>query len=50
MRMRTNPRTIILAVVILAAVWVGIRLIINQPIIPEVITNLFKNITASKAG
>ena len=49
-RIKTNPRTIIIAVVALLTFWIGIRLITKQPIIPTAIIDFFRNITSNKTG
>ncbi len=43
-------RTILIAVVILLAFWIGIRVLTKQPIVPVGIADFFKNITSNKTG
>jgi predicted nucleic acid-binding Zn ribbon protein len=46
----TNLRTIIIAVGVLLGIWVVVRILTKQPIIPTGIINLFKNMTSNKTG
>jgi len=47
---RTNPRTVIIAVAVLLIFWIGMRLITKQPIIPSGIIDFFRNMTSNKTG
>ena len=49
-RMKTSPRTIIIAVAVLLGIWVVVRILTKQPIIPEGVVDFFKNITSNKTG
>jgi len=47
---KSNFKTIIIAVIILAIAWVLIRTITKQDIIPSGLMSLFKNMTSNKTG
>jgi len=49
-RMTTNLRTIIITVAVLLGVWVVVRILTKQPIIPEGVVDFFRNISSNKTG
>jgi len=49
-RIKTNPRTIFIAVGVLLGIWIVVRILTKQPIIPEGVVDFFKNITSNKTG
>jgi len=49
-RKSSSSKTIIIALIVILVLWVGIRLYLKQPIIPEGLIETIKNIFAKKAG
>jgi hypothetical protein len=45
---RTNLRTIIIAVAVLFGIWIVVRILTKQPIIPIGVVDFFKNVTSNK--
>jgi len=45
---KTNLRTIILAVAVILGLWIVVRILTKQPIIPAGVIDFFRNMTANK--
>lgn len=49
-RNSSNPKTIIIALIVILGLWAAIRLYLKQPIIPEGLVETIKNLFTKKTG